>query len=129
MTKIERFKNTIFWIFRWAIYPIVLLTFLSLVQLYNQVFLAGLVWWRAIPIWAFTSIFSTLGVVGSGFICPNRKVGNFLFLGIFLVFEIPDFVNEIQILTALTMTLRLWADLTIITGFILAATLKPDSQK
>ena len=129
MTKIERLKKTILWIVRWAIYPLVLITVLSLIQLYNQVFLTGLVWWRAIPIWAFTSIFSTLGVVGSGFICPNRKVGNFLFLGIFLVFEIPDFVNEIRILTALDMTLRLWADITIITGFILAATLKTDSEK
>ena len=77
-------------------------------------------------IWAFTSVFATLGITFTGLICPNRKYGNFFFLGIFLFFEIWLFSNEWRITTALEMVLRIWADLLIIAGFIIAATVKFD---
>ena len=50
-------------------------------------------------------------------------------LGIFLILEIYDFYNEIRITTALEMILRIFADATIIGGFIGAATIKFDSEK
>ncbi len=128
MTRIERLKNSFLWIIRWMIYPIILLFVIYLIGIYNQYFLGNLVWWRAIPIWAFTSVVATIGVTFTGLICPNRKYGNFFFLGIFLIFEIWLFSNELRITTALEMILRIWADLSIITGFIVAATVKSDSE-
>tara|TARA_S200000501_G_scaffold96842_1_gene90111 strand:+ start:2848 stop:3234 length:387 start_codon:yes stop_codon:yes gene_type:complete len=128
MTRIERLKKSLLWIIRWVIYPVILYFVIYLIGIYNQYFLGNLVWWRAIPIWAFTSVFATIGVTFTGLICPNRKYGNFFFLGIFLIFEIWLFSNELRITTALEMILRIWADLSIITGFIVAATLKPDSE-
>ena len=129
MTKIERFKNTFLSIIRWVIYPVILYFVIHLIGLYSQYFLADLSWFRAITIWAFTSVFATLGITFTGLICPNRKYGNFFFLGIFLFFEIWLFSNEWQITTALEMVLRIWADLTIIAGFIIAATVKFESEK
>ena len=129
MTRIERLKNSLLWIFRWIIYPVVLYFVIYLIGLYNQKFLGNLSWSRAIPIWAFTSVFATLGITFTGLICPNRKYGNFFFLGIFLFFEIWLFSNEWRITTALEMVLRIWADVTIIGGFIGAATIKFDSEK
>ena len=129
MTRIERLKNSLLWIFRWIIYPVVLYFVIYLIGLYNQKFLGNLSWSRAIPIWAFTSVFATLGITFTGLICPNRKYGNFFFLGIFLFFEIWLFSNEWRIITALEMVLRIWADLTIIAGFIIAATVKFESEK
>jgi len=128
MTRIERLKKSLLWIIRWVIYPVILYFVIYLIGIYNQYFLGNLVWWRAIPIWAFTSVFATIGVTFTGLICPNRKYGNYFFLGIFLIFEIWLFSNELRITTALEMILRIWADLSIITGFIVAATLKPDSE-
>ena len=129
MTKIERLKNTFLSIIRWVIYPVILYFVIYLIGLYSQYFLADLGWSRAIPIWAFTSVFATLGITFTGLICPNRKYGNFFFLGIFLFFEIWLFSNEWRITTALEMVLRIWADLTIIAGFIIAATVKFESEK
>ena len=129
MTRIERLKNTLLWIFRWVIYPVILYFVIYLIGIYNQNFIGNLSWSRAIPIWAFTSVFATLGITFTGLICPNRKYGNFFFLGIFLFFEIWLFSNEWRITTALEMVLRIWADLTIIAGFIIAATVKFDSEK
>tara|TARA_B100001057_G_scaffold59472_1_gene52723 strand:- start:41 stop:439 length:399 start_codon:yes stop_codon:yes gene_type:complete len=129
MTRIERLKNTLLWIFRWVIYPVILYFVIYLIGIYNQNFIGNLSWSRAIPLWAFTSVFATLGITFTGLICPNRKYGNFFFLGIFLFFEIWLFSNEWRITTALEMVLRIWADLTIIAGFIIAATLKFDSEK
>ena len=128
MTRIERLKNTLLWIFRWVIYPVILYFVIYLIGIYNQSFLGNLGWSRAIPIWAFTSVFATLGITFTGLICPNRKYGNFFFLGIFLFFEIWLFSNEWRITTALEMVLRIWADLTIVAGFIIAATVKFDSE-
>ena len=129
MTSLERLKKTILWIVRWAIYPVTLYFVIYFIGIYNQNFLGNLVWWRAIPLWAFTSVFAFLEVVLTGLICPNRKYGNFVFLGIFLILEIYDFYNEIRITTALEMILRIFADATIIGGFIGAATIKFDSEK
>ena len=129
MTRIERLKNTLLWIFRWVIYPVILYFVIYFIGIYNQNFLGNLVWWRAIPLWAFTSVFAFFGVILTGLICPNRKYGNFVFLGIFLILEIYDFYNEIRITTALEMILRIFADATIIGGFIGAATIKFDSEK
>jgi len=129
MTNLERLKKTILWIIRWAIYPVALYFVIYFVGIYNQNFLGNLVWWRAIPLWAFTSVFAFFGVILTGLICPNRKYGNFVFLGIFLILEIYDFYNEIRITTALQMILRIFADATIIGGFIGAATIKFDSEK
>ena len=129
MTRIERLKNSLLWILRWAIYPVALYLVIYFIGIYNQNFLGNLVWWRAIPLWAFTSVFAFFGVVLTGLICPNRKYGNFVFLGIFLICEIYDFYNEIRITTALEMILRIFADATIIGGFIGAATIKFDSEK
>tara|TARA_B100001093_G_scaffold517977_1_gene601219 strand:+ start:906 stop:1292 length:387 start_codon:yes stop_codon:yes gene_type:complete len=128
MTRIERLKKSLLWIIRWAIYPVALYFVIYFIGIYNQNFLGNLVWWRAIPIWAFTSVVATIGVTFTGYICPNRKYGNFFFLGIFLIFEIWLFSNELRITTALEMILRIWADLSIITGFIVAATVKSDSE-
>ena len=129
MTRIERLKNTLLWIFRWVIYPVILYFVIYLIGIYNQNFIGNLSWSRAIPLWAFTSVFATLGITFTGLICPNRKYGNFFFLGIFLFFEIWLFSNEWRITTALEMVLRIWADLTIVAGFIIAATVKFDSEK
>ena len=129
MTKIERLKNTFLWIIRWVTYPVILYFVIYLIGLYSQYFLADLGWSRAITIWAFTSVFATLGITFTGLICPNRNYGNFFFLGIFLFFEIWLFSNEWRIITALEMVLRIWADLTIIAGFIGAATIKSESGK
>ena len=129
MTNLERLKKTILWIIRWSIYPVALYFVIYFVGIYNQNFLGNLVWWRAIPLWAFTSVFAFFGVILTGLICPNRKYGNFVFLGIFLILEIYDFYNEIRITTALEMILRFFADATIIGGFIGAATIKFDSEK
>ena len=126
MTRIERLKNTLLWIFRWVIYPVILYFVIYLIGIYNQNFIGNLSWSRAIPLWAFTSVFATLGITFTGLICPNRKYGNFFFLGIFLFFEIWLFSNEWRITTALEMVLRIWADATIIGGFIGAATIKFD---
>ena len=128
MTRIERLKNTLLWIFRWVIYPVILYFVIYLIGIYNQNFIGNLSWSRAIPLWAFTSVFATLGITFTGLICPNRKYGNFFFLGIFLFFEIWLFSNEWRITTALEMVLRIWADLTIVAGFIIAATVKFDSE-
>ena len=129
MTKVERLKNTFLWIIRWVIYPVILYFVIYLIGLYSQYFLADLSWFRAITIWAFTSVFAVLGITFTGLICPNRKYGNFFFLGIFLFSEIWLFSNEWRIITALEMVLRIWADLTIIAGFIGAATIKSESGK
>ena len=129
MTKIERLKNTFLWIIRWVIYPVILYFVIYLIGLYSQYFLADLSWFRAITIWAFTSVFAVLGITFTGLICPNRKYGNFFFLGIFVFSEIWLFSNEWRIITALEMVLRIWADLTIIAGFIGAATIKSESGK
>ena len=129
MTKIERLKNTFLWIIRWVIYPVILYFVIYLIGLYSQYFLADLSWFRAITIWAFTSVFAVLGITFTGLICPNRKYGNFFFLGIFLFSEIWLFSNEWRIITALEMVLRIWADLTIIAGLIGAATIKSESGK
>ena len=129
MTKIERLKNTFLSITRWVIYPVILYFVIYLIGLYSQYFLADLSWFRAITIWAFTSVFAVLGITFTGLICPNRKYGNFFFLGIFLFFEIWLFSNEWRITTALEMVLRIWADLTIVAGFIIAATVKFESEK
>ena len=129
MTRIERLKNTLLWILRWVIYPVILYFVIYLIGIYNQNFIGNLSWSRAIPLWAFTSVFATLGITFTGLICPNRKYGNFFFLGIFLFFEIWLFSNEWRIITALEMVLRIWADLTIIAGFIGAATIKSKSEK
>jgi len=129
MTKVERLKNTFLWIIRWVIYPVILYFVIYLIGLYSQYFLADLSWFRAITIWAFTSVFAVLGITFTGLICPNRKYGNFFFLGIFLFSEIWLFSNEWRIITALEMVLRIWADLTIIAGFIIAATVKFDEGK
>ena len=129
MTKIERLKNPFLWIIRWVIYPVILYFVIYLIGLYSQYLLAELSWFRAITIWAFTSVFAVLGMTFTGLICPNRKYGNFFFLGIFLFFEIWLFSNEWRITTALEMVLRIWADATIIGGFIGAATIKFDSEK
>ena len=129
MTKIERLKNTFLSIIRWVIYPVILYFVIYLIGLYNQYFLGNLGWSRAIPLWAFTSVFAFFGVFFTGLICPNRKYGNFCFLGIFLFCEIWLFSNEWRITTALEMVLRIWADATIISGFIGAATIKFESEK
>ena len=129
MTRIERLKNSFLWILRWMIYPIILLFVIYLISIYNQYFLGNLVWWIAIPIWGCTSVIATLGVAQTGLICPNRKFGNFFFLGIFLIFEIWSFTEVFRITTALEMILRIWADLTIIIGFIIGATTKSDQIK
>ena len=126
MTNLERLKKTILWIIRWAIYPVALYFVIYFIGIYNQNFLGSLVWRRAITLWAFTSVFAFFGVILTGLICPNRKYGNFVFLGIFLILEIYDFYNEIRITTALQMILRIFADATIIGGFIGAATIKFD---
>mgnify|MGYP003118008329 CR=1 FL=1 len=129
MTRIERLKKSLLWIIRWVIYPVLLYFVIYLIGIYNQYFLGNLVWWRAIPIWAFTSVFATIGVTFTGLICPNRKYGNFFFLGIFLIIEIWSFTEVFRITTALEMILRIWADLTIIIGFIIGATTKSDQIK
>jgi len=129
MTKIERLKNTFFWIIRWVIYPVILYFVIYLIGIYSQYFLENLGWTRAIIIWAFTSVFATLGITFTGLICPNRKYGNLFFLGIFVFLEIWLFKNEWRITSSLEMVLRIWADLTIIAGFIIAATVKLDSEQ
>ena len=129
MTKIERLKNTFFWIIRWVIYPVILYFVIYLIGIYSQYFLENLGWTRAIIIWAFTSVFATLGITFTGLICPNRKYGNLFSLGIFVFLEIWLFKNEWRITSALEMVLRIWADLTIIAGFIIAATVKLDSEQ
>tara|TARA_Y100000589_G_C26880699_1_gene517875 strand:- start:52 stop:450 length:399 start_codon:yes stop_codon:yes gene_type:complete len=129
MTKIERLKNTFFGIIRWVIYPVILYFVIYLIGIYSQYFLENLGWTRAIIIWAFTSVFATLGITFTGLICPNRKYGNLFFLGIFVFLEIWLFKNEWRITSALEMVLRIWADLTIIAGFIIAATVKLDSEQ
>ena len=129
MTKIERLKNTFFWIIRWVIYPVILYFVIYLIGIYSQYFLENLGWTRAIIIWSFTSVFATLGITFTGLICPNRKYGNLFFLGIFVFLEIWLFKNEWRITSSLEMVLRIWADLTIIAGFIIAATVKLDSEQ
>ena len=129
MTQIEKLKDSFLWLFRWIIYPPILYFVIYFIGIYNQNFLGTLVWHRAITLWAFTAVFAFLGVIFTGLICPNRKYGNFVFLGIFIVAEVWSFYNEFRIITALQMILRVLADATIIGGFIGAATIKLDSEK
>ena len=128
MTKIGKLKDSFLWIFRWIIYPPILYFVIYYIGIYNQNFLGILVWHRAITLWAFTAIFASLGVIFTGLICPNRKYGNFVFLGIFIVAEVYSFYNEFRIITALQMILRFLADASIVGGFIGAATIKFDSE-
>ena len=129
MIKIEGLRNNLLWFLRWAIYPAAIYFVLYIILIYNYYFIGNLVWWRAIPVWALTSIFAILSVTFTGLICPNRKYGNFFFLGIYLLMEAWSFTNEFPVKTSLEMILRILADLSIITGFVIAATLKFESRK
>ena len=129
MIKIEGLRNNLLWFLRWAIYPAAIYFVLYIILIYNYYFIGNLFWWRAIPVWALTSIFAILSVSFIGLICPNRKYGNFFFLGIYLLLEAWSFTNEFPVKTSLEMILRIWADLSIITGFVIAATIKLKSGK
>ena len=126
----ERLKMSALWIIRWIIFlPAILLT-CTLWQWVSQNFLPNWNWWTAIPLWAFFGpVFCITTVYGIGMICPNRKIGNFLFLGIFLVGEGVDFYQEIFMSTALENFLRGWSDICIIIGLVSAALVKLDSEK
>ena len=129
MSKIEGLKNNLLWTLRWAIYPTAIYFLLYIILIYNYYFIGNLVWWKAIPVWALTSIFAILSVAFTGLICPNRKYGNFFFLGMYLVLEVWSFINEFPIKTSLEIVLRICADLSITTGFIIAATVKLNLEK
>ena len=129
MGKILGLKNNLLWILRWAIYPPAIYFVLYLILIYNYYFTGNLVWWKALPVWALTSIFAILSVAFTGLICPNRKYGNFFFLGMYLLLEVWSFTNEFPIKTSLEIVLRIWADLSIIAGFVIAATVKLNSEK
>ena len=43
--------------------------------------------------------------------------------------EVWTFTNDFPIKTSLEIVLRIWADFSIITGFVIAATVKSNSEK
>ena len=81
------------------------------------------------PGWALTSIFAILWVAFTGLICPNRKYGNFFFIGIYLLLEVWSLINGFPLKTSLAIVLRIWVGLSIITWFVIAATVKLNSEK
>ena len=126
----ERFKKSFLWIIRWVIFLPAILIVTSLWQFFIQNYLSNWTWWSAIPLWTFFGpVFCISTVYGVGLICPNRKIGNFLFLGIFLVGEGVDFYQEIFMSTALLNILRGWSDICIIIGLVSAALVKLDTEK
>jgi len=120
----ERLKATLLWIIRWILYIPIILLVISLLKILILGIIANLQWWIAIPLWSFLGIGPMLcggSVFASGLICPNKKFGNFLFLGLFLIGEISSFYSEFGISTALENILRFGSDFYIMIGFVSAA--------
>ncbi len=120
----EKPKNTLIWIIRWVIYIPTIVIVLSLLKMLVLGVFGNLPWWVAIPVWSFLGIgpfLVTLSIYGSGLICPNRKFGNFMFLGLFSIIEIPSFYMEFGISTALENILRFISIFYIFGGFLAAA--------
>ena len=128
----KRLKTTLLWIIRWILYIPTILLVISLVKILILGIIANLQWWIAIPLWSFLGIGPLLcggSVFGTGLICPNRKIGNLLFLGIFLIAEISSFYNEFGISTALENILRFGSNFYIIIGFLFAAFWEFETKK
>ena len=81
MGKIEGLKINLLWILRWAIYPAAIYFVLYLILIYNYYFTGNLVWWKALPVWALTSIFAILSVAFTGLIYPIENIRISFFFG------------------------------------------------
>ena len=131
MTENNRLKNSIIWILRWILYIPVIVIVTALVQTLTA-YISSFPWWIALAIWTFLGIGPAIcggSVFASGLICPNRKFGNFLFLGLFTVLEIFAFTSEFGINTAIQNILRFSSDFYIVFGFIFAALYEVNNEK
>ena len=128
----ERFKASFLWIIRWIVYIPLILIVISLLKTLTLDILGNLVWWIALAIWSVFGIGAVIcfgSVYLTGWICPNQKFGNLLFLGIFLIPELFSFYAEFGISTALENILRFLSDFYIIGGFIVAASIDRKNDK
>ena len=131
MSENNRLKKSVIWFLRWILYIPVILIVLGLVHMLTA-YISNFPWWIALPIWTFLGIGPSIvgGIVfASGLICPNRKFGNFLFLGLFAFFEIIAFSSEFGINTAIQNILRFSCDFYIVLGFIFAALYEINNEK
>jgi len=129
MKSNKRLKDSLIWLIRWIAYVPCILIVITVWKYLTEGYLSGLPWWMAMPIWGFFGpALCISSVFGTGLICPNRKVGNFLILGLFLIPEIVDFYNEFGISTALENIIRGWSDGCIVIGLFLSAISKVDSK-
>ena len=121
MNKNRKLKTSIVWIIRWIIFLPAQALIFDVWQLIVEI-VSSWVWWFAIPSWIMFGLFLIAGTVGGiALICPNPKIGNFLFLGIFLIGEGTNFYEEIFMLNRLEIFIRSWADLCIIVVLVAAA--------
>ena len=131
MTENNRLKNSVTWITRWIVYIPVIIIVTVLVQTLTA-YISNFPWWIALAIWTFLGIGPAIcggSIFASGLICPNRKFGNFLFLGLFTVLEIFAFTSLFGINTAIQNILRLSSDFYIVFGFIFAALYENKNEK
>ena len=120
MNQNEKLKKSILWITRWIIFLPAQALILDVWQFIVEI-VSSWVWWFAIPSWIMFGPFFIAGTVGGiALICPNPKIGNFLFLGIFLIGEGTNFYEEIFMLTGLEIFIRSWADICIISILVTA---------
>ena len=131
MSENNRLKNSIIWILRWILYIPIIVIVTGLVQTLTA-YISNFPWWIALAIWTFLGIGPAIcggSVFASGLICPNRKFGNFLFLGLFTVLEIFAFTSEFGLNTAIQNILRFSSDFYIVFGFIFAALYEVNNEK
>ena len=131
MTENNRLKNSVIWFARWILYIPVIIIVTGLLQTLTA-YISNFPWWIALAIWTFLGIGPAIcggSVFASGLICPNRKFGNFLFLGLFTVLEIFAFTSEFGINTAIQNILRFSCDFYIVFGFIFAALYEVNNEK
>ncbi len=126
MSGKNRLQNSLIWFVRWIVYIPLILIVISLLKTLTLGFLANLAWWIALLIWTIFGIGPAVclgSIYLTGWVCPNQKFGNLLFLGLFLVTEIFSFYAEFGISTALENILRFFSDFYIVGGFIVAASI------
>ena len=131
MTENNRLKNSVIWFARWILYIPVIIIVTGLLQTLTA-YISNFPWWIALAIWTFLGIGPAIcggSVFASGLICPNRKFGNFLFLGLFTVLEIFAFASEFGINTVIQNILRFSCDFYIVFGFIFAALYEVNNEK
>ncbi len=79
-------------------------------------------WWMSIPAYAvFGWTLTAFATGGTAQLCPNLKIGGWMFLGIFLVLEPIAIINGFTSRPAAENIIRIGNDVSILTGLFVGA--------